>query len=260
MSPIWNRKRSEMIQLKNTRSYLLYALGEIILVVVGILIALQVNNWKEEQKLEDKELEILIGIREELLKDTVDLNLNIRTYENRIVEDSLLLDILSRGKKAPPDLVNWLMSYTLRDTYLLSQQSYYSQLKQEGIGLIQNRAIRNAMSKFYDFDLKLMLMVENENSFFTQNTELKRQIKEYLTYESGEAVVSKKDYKLLVKDKALHYKMFEHLSLEKSALYAGYLPLKTDLLELIDQIEKELNARGIDLNVAAEPMNKNEKS
>ena len=35
--------------------YLLYAIGEILLVVIGILIALQVDNWKEERRLKDQE-------------------------------------------------------------------------------------------------------------------------------------------------------------------------------------------------------------
>ena len=34
---------------KNTRKYLGYAVGELALVVVGILIALQINNWNEER-------------------------------------------------------------------------------------------------------------------------------------------------------------------------------------------------------------------
>ena len=39
-----------MIDSGSTRKYLLYAIGEIVLVVVGILIALSINNWNQEQK------------------------------------------------------------------------------------------------------------------------------------------------------------------------------------------------------------------
>jgi len=42
--------RKKLIEEDNVRKYLLYAIGEILLVVVGILIALQVNNWNEERK------------------------------------------------------------------------------------------------------------------------------------------------------------------------------------------------------------------
>jgi hypothetical protein len=42
--------RKKLIEEDNVRTYLLYAIGEILLVVIGILIALQVNNWNEERK------------------------------------------------------------------------------------------------------------------------------------------------------------------------------------------------------------------
>lgn len=47
MSPIFKNFRHHFTRQKKVKSYLLYAIGEIILVVIGILIALQVNNWNE---------------------------------------------------------------------------------------------------------------------------------------------------------------------------------------------------------------------
>jgi len=60
-----------------TRKYFKYAIGEIILVVVGILIALSINNWNEAQKEEALELDYLTGIK-------TDLESNINTAEYRI--------------------------------------------------------------------------------------------------------------------------------------------------------------------------------
>jgi len=45
--------RKKLIEQDNVRKYLLYAIGEILLVVIGILIALQVNNWNEQRKAEN---------------------------------------------------------------------------------------------------------------------------------------------------------------------------------------------------------------
>ncbi|MGB5479757.1 MAG: DUF6090 family protein, partial [Eudoraea sp.] len=42
-----------------TGKYLKYAVGEIILVVIGILIALQINNWNENRKATNEEVKIL---------------------------------------------------------------------------------------------------------------------------------------------------------------------------------------------------------
>ena len=49
-----------------TGKYFKYAIGEIILVVVGILIALQINNWNQNQLNNQKEIEILLGVKEDL--------------------------------------------------------------------------------------------------------------------------------------------------------------------------------------------------
>ena len=44
------RVRQRLLAENGFRKYLLYAIGEILLVVIGILIALQINNWNEEKK------------------------------------------------------------------------------------------------------------------------------------------------------------------------------------------------------------------
>ena len=78
--------------------YLLYALGEIILVVVGILIALQINNWNENRKSNDQLENILTYISEDLKGDTLEIGLVLRNYEQRkpvfkrVLEDSATVE------------------------------------------------------------------------------------------------------------------------------------------------------------------------
>ena len=49
--------------------YILYAIGEILLVMIGILLALQVNNWNEERKAKIEEREVLSNLRNALTSD-----------------------------------------------------------------------------------------------------------------------------------------------------------------------------------------------
>jgi hypothetical protein len=51
--------------------YLKYAIGEIVLVMIGILLALQINNWNESQKMNKWEHRFLIDLKNEL-----EVNLN----------------------------------------------------------------------------------------------------------------------------------------------------------------------------------------
>ena len=57
--------RKKLIEQSKVRNYFFYAIGEILLVVIGILIALQVNNWNEERKLNLLE----VSYYESLLQD-----------------------------------------------------------------------------------------------------------------------------------------------------------------------------------------------
>jgi len=63
--------RKKLIEEDNVRKYLLYAIGEILLVVIGILIALQVNNWNEERKNLAKVENYTQSLIADLAKDSV---------------------------------------------------------------------------------------------------------------------------------------------------------------------------------------------
>lgn len=66
---------------QKTRSYILYAIGEVFLVMVGILLALQVNNWNENRKREQHLKVILKTIKEDLTADTIVASGIIRFYD-----------------------------------------------------------------------------------------------------------------------------------------------------------------------------------
>jgi hypothetical protein len=89
-----------------TVKYLKYAVGEIILVVIGILIALSINNWNEDRKASFEEQKILLQLKNEFEKNLDQLNekiymrnkmtlaseglLNYIDHPERMIEDSLL--------------------------------------------------------------------------------------------------------------------------------------------------------------------------
>ena len=55
MLKIFRKTRQNLLSERKTGNYLKYAIGEIVLVVIGILIALQINNWNEQKKEKGKE-------------------------------------------------------------------------------------------------------------------------------------------------------------------------------------------------------------
>ncbi len=71
MIKLFRRIRQKMLTENKFSKYVLYAIGEIILVVIGILIALQINNWNENRKTEIKIKNSLVALRSDLTQDTL---------------------------------------------------------------------------------------------------------------------------------------------------------------------------------------------
>jgi hypothetical protein len=81
--------RRKLIEREKLRKYLLYAIGEIMLVVIGILIALQVNNWNESRKAEAISDNILESLKVELMEDRSQIQ-QANAFNKRILNESEL--------------------------------------------------------------------------------------------------------------------------------------------------------------------------
>jgi len=71
MINFFRRIRKKMADDNKPLKYARYAIGEIVLVVIGILLALQVNNWNETQKERKFEIKMLSEINKELKSDII---------------------------------------------------------------------------------------------------------------------------------------------------------------------------------------------
>ena len=78
---IFRSTRQDQVKEKKVGSYLLYAIGEIVLVMIGILLAMQVNNWNENRKKDDQLNNILSTVAIDLKTDAIRANLVIQFYD-----------------------------------------------------------------------------------------------------------------------------------------------------------------------------------
>ena len=69
MLKFFRKIRQQLLQEGSFQKYLLYAFGEILLVMIGILLALQVNNWNETKKARVTELQALKNLQKEFVKN-----------------------------------------------------------------------------------------------------------------------------------------------------------------------------------------------
>jgi len=87
------------MEKNKTGKYLKYAVGEIVLVVIGILIALQINNWNEERKINKGVATLSKSMINELKTDIATFNEEIIFIESMIGKYSVVSDIVSKTKQ-----------------------------------------------------------------------------------------------------------------------------------------------------------------
>ena len=87
MIKFFRQIRQRLLMENKTGKYLKYAIGEIILVVIGILIALSINNWNETKKSEEKIDKLLVEVLQDLEHN---INLCIKQLKLYHAKDSLL--------------------------------------------------------------------------------------------------------------------------------------------------------------------------
>jgi hypothetical protein len=153
--------RLELVQKTKTYKYLLYAIGEIFLVVIGILIALQVNNWNEERRERTIERDLLLELKEDLNETMADLKNDINTVNRTLaVTDSLYQDLFinTDSGDGPYKVPFW---YTFIGASLYSKQSAYQSIQSRGVHIIKNPILRNAISDFYELFLNRIQSVED---------------------------------------------------------------------------------------------------
>ena len=145
--------RQKLLAEGKTSKYLKYAIGEIVLVNIGILIALQINNWNEARKeavFEKKVItELLMDVKEDLLEmeDAFkELNESQR-FGKQIIE-------AFRKNIHYKDSMDMNFTKALRLWSLSPNSTAFDAVKSEGLYLIKNDTIRKMLSKIkgYYFD------------------------------------------------------------------------------------------------------------
>jgi hypothetical protein len=92
MLKIFRNARQNMIKNKKVTAYILYAIGEIILVMIGILLALQVNNWNESRKQKNELNNILRTVSYDLETDTLVASQVTRLYDTLQAKSIIIIN------------------------------------------------------------------------------------------------------------------------------------------------------------------------
>jgi len=173
MLSFFRKIRKNLLNEGKTTRYFKYALGEILLVVIGILIALQINNWNESKKARIYELKILKEIRAALIQD---INYSEGLLEDRIKiidENSQALLKLIQQENIDVEIFNNHFKSMYSGFVFQYNNGAYEALKATGIEKISNDTLRNSLVEFYEFQVprnqKLLLYTNGADIIELQN-------------------------------------------------------------------------------------------
>lgn len=215
---------------------MLYAVGEILLVVIGIMIAVSLNNWNDNRKAIVQEQKSLRELQSALRADLTDIQFNINWHESAKTSCNVLLKVY---EEKPPyhDSLGNHFGHMARFSQFLPELGTYESIKSNGIGLISNDSLRIKISHYYENEIKYALGNEEINrSLLPFDFELYRKyfyVKEIVNY----AVPI--DYDALLQDETFRsylYSTRAFRSLEEEM----FRELEKTCQNLIDRIEEEL--------------------
>ncbi len=98
MIKFFRKIRQNLLSENKFSKYFLYAIGEIILVVIGILIALQINNWNENNKNSKQESQILLQLKEEYQENLMEIDFKISMRKEMLDASTRLLAYYDNSK------------------------------------------------------------------------------------------------------------------------------------------------------------------
>lgn len=159
MFRFFRKIRLNLLSENNLRKYLVYAIGEIVLVVIGILIALQINNWNNQRILDKSEIKSYQDIKQQLSEDKIEL-LDAKAFNNKhfkIYEFANNI-IVRKDYKQQDSLAMCAMRLAWYSDFHSSGNIYQNLVNSGDIKLIKNSEIPNKLQKLemtYIFTNKL---------------------------------------------------------------------------------------------------------
>ncbi len=246
MVKIFNRIRQQLLTENKTGRYVKYAIGEILLVVVGILIALQVNNWneyKKDRKQEKKVLKELLTSLEHnygrMIADSVN-----RSDWNQ--SSDIVIRSLERGNPYSDSMNFHFQNARKPGTNLSLSYAGYESLKNVGYDIITSDTLRKTIVELFELTHKNLL--EEMEYFESFQPERQVQIDRLFSYEVDkfdpsdpfDVPIFPNNYSALLKD-SIYLPMIKSVLVQRNIISVLLYHNLKETKSVISLIRKELN-------------------
>ncbi len=202
MIKFFRKIRQQLLTENKFSKYLLYAIGEIVLVVIGILFALQINNWNEYRKERIVEREILQNMVESLESTIQKMQAHIDANEYCDRASDIILNTVE-NKLTYNDSLNkyfgWSLS--LEDPGSMISFVGYESLKHVGVEIILNKDLRKEIINLFEETVQVPLT--RKERMMKYNMDLVRLRQKYFLREEN-FNFSPFDFEKLMEDKIFY--------------------------------------------------------
>ena len=171
MIKFFRKIRQQLLTENKFSKYLLYAIGEIVLVVIGILIALQINLWNEERKEREKECTYFESLISDLQNQIITIDSQVE-FELDVIRDSEVLigGYYSSNKfLVNNDFSRGISTLNNRMTFKESSSTYQELLSAGNMNVITNSEVKNKILNYYQMLNQFEDIISNNNSYIDNN-------------------------------------------------------------------------------------------
>ncbi len=247
MIPFFRKIRKKMADDNKPLKYMRYAIGEIVLVVIGILIALSINNWNEGQKTRLIEIKTLKEIRENLFVDLKEIQSDIAVMDSISFSGKSVIEYFSKNN-TPSEIFKYHIHVSKQNPHFDPNQGGYSLLVSKGLDIVTNDSLRGAISRLYELDYPYYAKYENERVSMLINN-LNPKLTKYFSFHwlndnffNGTSEITKADYLKVKEDNSIINAL--NTAIARNKMVQNRAQRTADyILGLISQIEEELERK-----------------
>lgn len=183
MFRFFRQVRQQLLANNKTGKYFFYAIGEILLVVIGILIALQVDTWNENRKLLQVEIALLEDLRSDLQETLDDLRFGKSLNESTVTNYQILLEAIEKDKPYSPKIDSASVYINFFHVPRFRRTTYES-LKGQG-DILTNDSLKREISDIYDRRFTYLIEDQLKIEWAIYNQQTLHFNARYLRYKEG---------------------------------------------------------------------------
>ena len=234
MIHFFRKIRHQLFTNNKFSKYLLYAIGEIVLVVIGILIALQINNWNNQKLLNKAEVKSYKNIKRQIIEDKTELT-QVKGFNNYFKKSSELANkiIEVQDYNKVDSLALMAMGLSLYTDFHSSGNIYETLVNSGDIKLLKNAEIPSKLQKLE----MTYINVNNLEDIHWEIiiNELSPLLRGVINYNTKKPVQPKKLYEVEMQN---YFIESIYLTIRKDSVYTKAL---REIDTIINMIDNELN-------------------